>query len=177
MRKGALTAFRSEGPMLLPDDLEARQLKAIVFRENADSLYAHDESAAKTVSSLISASLPDVDLSLDFLDDTAFLDFFNFSDPSDTGAGLLDGVTEQTPLSTSQEMQVGPSAVAVDQHPQLPVSEEGVRATLKTLPVCSPCKKRRIKCDMLLPSCRNCTKLHKDCQYWDAVLCQEIPRK
>ncbi|KAI1617334.1 hypothetical protein EDD36DRAFT_160891 [Exophiala viscosa] len=42
------------------------------------------------------------------------------------------------------------------------------------LQVCSRCRKRRIKCDLQLPACKNCRGADVDCSFWDDSLGQEI---
>ncbi|EXJ94381.1 hypothetical protein A1O1_02775 [Capronia coronata CBS 617.96] len=57
-----------------------------------------------------------------------------------------------------------------------PVAETWLSTALEQLPPCRHCRKRRTKCDRLLPSCRQCVKSGQDCMFWDAVLGQDTPR-
>ncbi|KAH8680691.1 hypothetical protein BX600DRAFT_444917 [Xylariales sp. PMI_506] len=41
--------------------------------------------------------------------------------------------------------------------------------------VCSRCRKRKIRCDLQLPSCKNCQVADVECVFWDDSLRQEIP--
>ncbi|KAH8819321.1 hypothetical protein F5884DRAFT_9373 [Xylogone sp. PMI_703] len=43
------------------------------------------------------------------------------------------------------------------------------------LQICSRCRRRRVKCDLQLPSCKNCRIADVECLYWDESLGQEIP--
>ncbi|EXJ90303.1 hypothetical protein A1O1_03402 [Capronia coronata CBS 617.96] len=48
---------------------------------------------------------------------------------------------------------------------------------LTSLPSCTRCRQRRIKCDDRLPSCRNCMQVGKECQFRDHVVGEDIPRQ
>ena len=182
LRKGALAAFREEEPIDLEQSLEAKQLKDIVFRENADLLYTYDETQPIEGITFVDSYLAfdNVDLSLEFPDDTGFLDLFNFSEGSDIQIAGQGGLQNAYPSADA----TGIPSIGLSQGSLIPPIESKARVqqaevdkAVEILHVCSPCKKRRIKCDMLLPSCRNCTKLQKECTYWDNALSQEIPRR
>lgn len=42
------------------------------------------------------------------------------------------------------------------------------------LQVCNRCRKRRIRCDLQLPSCKNCRVADVECVFWDESLHQDI---
>ncbi|EXJ80750.1 hypothetical protein A1O3_07034 [Capronia epimyces CBS 606.96] len=46
-----------------------------------------------------------------------------------------------------------------------------------SLPSCTRCRRRRIKCDNCLPTCRNCLQADKECQFRDHVVGEDIPRQ
>lgn len=50
-----------------------------------------------------------------------------------------------------------------------------LNVALTRLP-CLRCRKRRIKCDRLLPTCQRCLKVGEECTFYDAVMSQETPR-
>jgi hypothetical protein len=121
---------------------------------------------------------------MDFSKDNDFLDFFSFSEASvdlhgaeqgDLGDLLSAEMMDSSQMTLSQNNLVQPPEGVQESHPN--VDQAQLDKALRNLPVCTPCKQRRIKCDIVLPSCRNCTKLHKDCTFWDIALSQEIPRK
>ncbi|CAK7199578.1 hypothetical protein SEUCBS139899_002259 [Sporothrix eucalyptigena] len=41
--------------------------------------------------------------------------------------------------------------------------------------VCTRCRKRRIRCDLHLPACKNCRLADVECFFWDNALGQEMP--
>ncbi|KAL1890445.1 hypothetical protein Sste5346_008273 [Sporothrix stenoceras] len=41
--------------------------------------------------------------------------------------------------------------------------------------VCTRCRKRRIRCDLQLPACKNCRLADVECFFWDNALGQEMP--
>ncbi|ERS98583.1 hypothetical protein HMPREF1624_05369 [Sporothrix schenckii ATCC 58251] len=41
--------------------------------------------------------------------------------------------------------------------------------------VCTRCRKRRIRCDLQLPACKNCRLADVECFFWDNALGQEVP--
>ncbi|KUJ13382.1 uncharacterized protein LY89DRAFT_687518 [Mollisia scopiformis] len=41
--------------------------------------------------------------------------------------------------------------------------------------VCSRCRKRKIRCDLQLPACRNCRLADAECLFWEEALGKEIP--
>ncbi|CAK7209917.1 hypothetical protein SBRCBS47491_000606 [Sporothrix bragantina] len=41
--------------------------------------------------------------------------------------------------------------------------------------VCTRCRKRRIRCDLHLPACKNCRLADVECFFWDNALNQEMP--
>lgn len=43
------------------------------------------------------------------------------------------------------------------------------------LQVCNRCRKKRIKCDLQLPACKNCRVADAECFFWDDSLGQDIP--
>jgi hypothetical protein len=45
------------------------------------------------------------------------------------------------------------------------------------LPSCQRCRRRRIRCDINLPSCLPCLKANEECVFYDHVLAQSFPRK
>lgn len=183
LRKGALTYFREEGSSDLESNKEAKQLKDLVFRENADLLYARDQFHL-TQQPQLASGMQGVDLQgispLDFTTDLEFLDFFSFPETSDLQG--LDDILMDDAAQGTEFMQASDSA----QTPDVLVSEgtiisevdnEQMKIGLQNLPVCSHCKKRRIKCDVELPACRSCTKLKRECFFWDTALSQQTSRK
>ena len=52
-----------------------------------------------------------------------------------------------------------------------------LEAALASLPACTRCRRRRIKCDSRLPTCRNCFHADVRCQFRDHVVGEEIPRQ
>ena len=57
------------------------------------------------------------------------------------------------------------------------VDKSYLTKALAQLPPCTKCKRRRTRCDKLLPSCRQCAKSEEECKYYDPVLSQETPRR
>lgn len=45
------------------------------------------------------------------------------------------------------------------------------------LPACVICKKRKKKCDFLLPSCKNCEVMGTQCEFYDEGLGNNVPRE
>lgn len=52
-----------------------------------------------------------------------------------------------------------------------------IASALAQLPPCQHCRKRRTKCDRLLPSCRRCVKSGIECKFYDPVLSRDTPRQ
>lgn len=161
--------------------LEAKQMKDLVFRENADVLYACEQSAALRGQSTVEAMFSDVDMeSLNMDNGAEFLDFFNFSESPEymifSQASATDAFERPTTLGPPSATQ---SSHSTPQRPRATttIDETQLRTALQNLPVCSHCKTRRIKCDMNLPTCQNCLKTRKSCSYWDTALGEEISRR
>ena len=180
-----MSFFREEASSEIEPSLEAKQLKDLVLRENADFLYARDQWLP-TQDPLLANTFPNFimeDISpLAFTSDLEYLDFFNFPETSTLdglGSVYMDDVPRESDfLEISGVAQI--PTVAVPNIPYIPthnIDETQFRIALGKLPVCSHCKKRRIKCDVDLPACRNCTKLHKECLFWDTALSQQTSRK
>jgi hypothetical protein len=181
LRKGALSFFGEEGSPDPEPCLEARQLKELVFRENADLLYAREQPSTAIGQSTFETMFPEFEIDHLSLDNNAdFLAFFNFSEVSDLGGfGQIpvDGEPEQLECSETPRAAQSLSPTASDPETRTVVNETQLRAAMQKLPVCSHCKRRRIRCDMDLPACRNCTKLHRNCSYWDNALGEETSRR
>ncbi|KAH8895225.1 hypothetical protein GQ53DRAFT_641221 [Thozetella sp. PMI_491] len=43
------------------------------------------------------------------------------------------------------------------------------------LQICNRCRKKKIRCDMQLPSCKNCRLADSECLFWDDSLEQDVP--
>lgn len=184
LRKGTLAAFRDGGNLPSHHDTEeSKQLKGIVFRENADFLYANEVlRSTETLTSINNSfSFDNIDLSLELANNAEFLDFFSFSegsyhhdiDQESACAGITSMETETTTPPVIQTNVQPPNC----RESKIEIQLSEINKALETVPVCSSCKKRRIKCDMDLPCCRHCAKAKKECQYFDKALSQEIPRK
>lgn len=181
LRKGALAAFRDEEPINHQHSADAMQLRDIVFRENADLLYAHEETQHAGYMAL--ENLPvfePLNWSLDFSNGDDFLDFFDFSSVYETpDLGIPDPDSGLDPSAAdNMDTMISPNdgRDVTTFNSQALVTRGEVERASANLPVCSPCKKRRIRCDMEIPSCRNCIKLNKECTYWDGVVSQEVSR-
>lgn len=49
-------------------------------------------------------------------------------------------------------------------------------SALTRLPPCTYCRRRRKKCDRLLPSCHQCAKSGQECKFFDSILLHDMPR-
>lgn len=173
LRMGALSFFR-EGSIDPESSIEAKQLKELLFRKNADLLYAREQWLPTTETP---DQMEELDIDLDLAPHLDFHDFLDFSRIPDfdgfTPVAVEDGVEQpnlpDSPVATLSSSYAKPTSTAINM--------AQLRAAMQKLPVCSHCKRRRVKCDMTLPACRNCVKLHQDCSYWDNALSQETPRK
>ncbi|KAI1379755.1 hypothetical protein F4677DRAFT_407525 [Hypoxylon crocopeplum] len=172
LRKGALIFFREENSVDSESSLEAKQLKELLFRENADLLYASEPTIGQTTSTTMFPELnidrPALGSAIDFHDFLDFDDFGLVAIENEIGRSNLPG----TPLAAQSRSSTVPEKPA-----ETVIDETQLRVVMQRLPVCSHCKKRRIKCDMTLPACRNCAKLHQECCYWDNALSEETSRK
>lgn len=52
-----------------------------------------------------------------------------------------------------------------------------VDSLFRSLPGCGFCSNRHTKCDKEFPSCKACTKVNRECVYYDAVLRMDVPRR
>lgn len=183
LRKGALASFVEEDPAFEGTNMEMKRLKDIVFRENADFLYTYEESLPDVRTSYAdnAADFEGLIPSQIFSDDMDFQYLFDFSplnvdfgqeDFDQTGTNNLPELGE-----TSTTAVVAQQFFTGDDHPGPPIDRQQLKAAMDQLPPCSYCRRRKIKCDMMLPSCRNCTKFQKECSYWDATLSQETSRR
>ncbi|KAJ5100264.1 fungal-specific transcription factor domain-containing protein [Penicillium angulare] len=182
---GALRFLVEDEPPDPESRLEARQLKVLVFRENADSLYAQEQSSTGVRQQLIDIQVPDFDLDGLSLDQaTGFLQFFNHSTPRvlDTDIPFLS----QDIIVNDQQMTMNTSLSSLSTSINSPetrnVADTGIdkselRNAMAKLPVCSRCKNRRTKCDVNLPACQGCVKSGHDCYYWDHVIGKDISRR
>ncbi|VUC26102.1 unnamed protein product, partial [Clonostachys rosea] len=179
LRTGALSFFRDENTSDPEQSFEARQLRELVFRENADLLYAREQPSPSVIGpSTFPTVFPEFEIDQLFVDNnTDFLNFLHLSDdvpvfdescPEDMemDVGHLD-----LPLAPQ-----GPSLEEPNEPKKLMIDEAQFRALLLKIPVCSHCKRRRIKCDKNLPSCANCTRLNQECCYWDRASGEEASR-
>ena len=159
---------------------EAKQLKELVFRENADLLYAREQPPS-TTQTMFTATLSDFaadDISLGFPTDMSFMDLFDLSESTlfpalDSEMGEMAEQTsfpEPTAPTQGKDLSSSESAVSLIDQTQL-------RTALERIPVCTHCKRRRVKCDKALPACRNCKKLNKDCYFMDSALGKETSRR
>lgn len=175
LRKGGLTSFRDENTTTVSTSIEAKQLRELVFRENADLLYARDQSLSSSLP--LASMVPDInfqDLALEFSSDLDYLEFFQFPETSDLDLLGLD----ENPGNGADTSDLDLASGTDVPHPPVSmVDETQLSMALQRLPVCTHCKRRRIKCDMALPACRSCTKLKRECCFWDTALSQEISRK
>uniref|UniRef100_A0A8H7NP73 Zn(2)-C6 fungal-type domain-containing protein n=1 Tax=Bionectria ochroleuca TaxID=29856 RepID=A0A8H7NP73_BIOOC len=179
LRTGALSFFRDETTSDPEQSLEARQLRELVFRENADLLYAREQPSPSAIGpSAFPTAFPEFEIDqLCIENNTDILNFLHLSDD----VPVFD---ESCPEDI--EMDVGhfdiplahqsPSLDESSEPKKLMIDESQYRAVLQKIPVCSHCKKRRIKCDIQLPSCANCTKLNRECCYWDRASGEEASR-
>lgn len=185
LRKGALSFFGQEDSPDPEPSLEARQLKELVFRENADLLYAREQPPATIDQSIFDMIFPEVDIDHLSLDNNAgFLEFFNFPETSSFDGNFpefdlaaTDNQFEQPTLPELPLDSQSASSTTSRQLAKIQIDEAQLRTAIQRLPVCSHCKRRRIKCDMNLPACRNCAKLGRDCRHWDSALAEETSRK
>ncbi|EQB59249.1 fungal specific transcription factor domain-containing protein [Colletotrichum gloeosporioides Cg-14] len=181
LRKGPLSFFRDDNSSDSSLGVEARQLKELVFRENADVLYAREQPVDTSAHPTLDAIFPDFGAdSLSFDNSADILEFFNLF--NDSTIECFDATAidlEDTQLGVSQQPapSLRPTSILSDQLPASMVDRARLRNAMEKLPICSHCKRRRIKCDTDIPACRNCTKLRKDCCYWDNALGEETSRK
>lgn len=183
LRKGALTSFREDSPDLAPS-LEAEQLRGLVFRENADLLFAHEQPTTLNDEPAFETMLPEFDIDYSTLEyDTDILGFFNFAEIPDVDGNIaafdqpgIQDSTEQPSFLDTFDLNQQSDNVMSEQRLGTTPDEARLKKVMKNLPVCSHCRKRRIKCDMDLPACRNCVKLGRDCCYWDNALDEETSR-
>lgn len=182
LRRGALQHFR-EGFPDVETSIEARQLKDLVFRDNADVLYAREQRLTATNQPTDEVSSAELELDPSaFGENLDFLDLFNFSDAPDLnffGTAVIEEEA-QMPLMIKQcnnSAALDGVNLTVSESPlQLVESEAQVKAALQRLPVCSRFKRRRVRCDLKHPSCRSCVKVHQECVYWDKALSEETSR-
>lgn len=152
-----------------------------MFRENADVLYAREQPVDTSAHPILDAMFPDFGAdSLSFENGADILEFFNLFDDSNIegfDATAID--LEDTQLEVSQQPapSLKPTSILSEQIPASMVDKAQLRNAMEKLPICSHCKRRRIKCDTDIPACQNCTKLRKDCCYWDNALGEETSRK
>ncbi|KAL2825557.1 hypothetical protein BDW59DRAFT_70502 [Aspergillus cavernicola] len=186
LRKKALSFFGEEDPSDLESILEARQLKELVFRENADLLYAREQPSATVNQLIFDITFPEFDkdgLSLDhFTDFPGFFDVSEAPVPDDLdefdGAAIEDQFDQPSlPDLTLAALSRSPSPLVLMQSANSVIDKVQLSMAVQNLLVCSPCKKRRVKCDMNLLACRTCVKYGRDCCYWDSALSEGIPRK
>lgn len=165
-------------------------MKELVIRENADVLYAREQPAVAMGQSIFESMFADFEMDTFSLNDSAdvlgLFDLFNSPELESFDMELLENGDEQLGLGKDPQEAPVLEASATEQSPDSTIAaqprrclldEVQLRAAMQKLPVCSHCRKRRIKCDTELPACRNCQKLHKDCSYRDNALGEEIPRK
>ncbi|KAE9573494.1 hypothetical protein CGMCC3_g10485 [Colletotrichum fructicola] len=83
LRKGPLSFFRDDNSSHSSLGVEARQLKELVFRENADVLYAREQPVDTSAHPTLDAMFPDFGAdSLSFENGADILEFFNLFDDS-----------------------------------------------------------------------------------------------
>lgn len=193
LRKGALGFFKDEGS---PDPdlttiLEARQLKDLLFRENAEILYAREQPSPAADNLTAETLFPDFDLDFLSLDNVSdFFGVFNFAetgeihndlasfDPDVIGDPIELPTLPASPETAIQSpMSLTTTLVAASESTKPVIDTVKLKTAMQKLPICSHCKRRRTKCDMDLPACRNCTKTRRDCCYWDNALGQEVSRR
>ncbi|KAH7000908.1 fungal-specific transcription factor domain-containing protein [Ilyonectria destructans] len=181
LRKGALSFFREEESSDSEPCLEARQLKELVFRENADVLYAREQPSATIGQSTFETMFPEFEIDQLSLDtDMDFLGLFNLSEAPDLegfGQTIIQGESEQSDLPGTPLVAESENSTVPNQQAKVVIEEAQLQTVMQNLPVCSHCKKRRIRCDMSLPACYNCAKLRRDCCYWDNALAEETSRR
>lgn len=177
-----MSFFREEASSDIELGLEAKQLKDLVLRENADFLYALDQCHPEH--SILVNALPNFGLEdispLGFTSDLEYLDFFNFPEtPALEGLGsvFMEDVAQETEFLQAPDIVHIPDVAVSNVSATHNIDDAQFRTALSKLPVCSHCKKRRIKCDVDLPACRSCTKLHRECFFWDTALSQQTSRK
>lgn len=189
LRKSSLSAFLDEGSIDPQIHLEKQRLKDIVFRENADLLYTFEESLPE-IRTTYSTTILDFGSPVtshsfsNEVDD--FLYLFNLSEAPTLELGFANEDIDQSMIGSGSGLaNIVSSPTTTQAHPtssaevqsRLSADLDHLKIALNQLSVCSQCKRRRIKCDMMLPSCHNCAKAHKDCTYLDHALSQETPRK
>ncbi|KAL2858549.1 fungal-specific transcription factor domain-containing protein [Aspergillus pseudoustus] len=184
LHKQALSFFAEEEPSDPESILEARQVKDLVFRENADFLYACEQPAS---TSTPEPALPTFDIDGLSFDD--FIDFsgtLDFSIPVDLNddIGLFGQAPEDDQIEVPDLIEQALIPEQQNQEPDTLGQESGpvidktqLETALQNLAICSPCKRRRIRCDRNLSACRNCVKYKRDCVYWDSALGEDISRK
>lgn len=185
LRKGALSFFRDDDTSDSGPGLEAKQLEELVFRRNADVLYAREQPHNAIGQSTFETMFPEVDMETLGLDTSAdVLGLFNFfNSPSlehleDFSSTVMDDTSLQVDFSDTIVAGQTPSSTVSRQQPMKALIDAAhLRASISKLPICSHCKRRRIKCDAELPACRNCSKLRKKCVYWDTALDEETSRE
>ncbi|KPM38688.1 hypothetical protein AK830_g7887 [Neonectria ditissima] len=60
-------------------------------------------------------------------------------------------------------------------NPNLSNSRTTYDKILDTLPACSFCRDRRIKCHQQLPACKECFRTSRECMFFDPILSENIP--
>lgn len=176
-----MSFFREEESSDSEPCLEARQLKELVFRENADVLYAREQPSATIGQSTFETMFPEFEIDQLSLDtDMDFLGLFNLSEAPDLegfGQTIIQGESEQSDLPGTPLVAESENSTVPNQQAKVVIEEAQLQTVMQNLPVCSHCKKRRIRCDMNLPACYNCAKLRRDCCYWDSALAEETSRR
>lgn len=152
-----------------------------MFRENADVLYAREQPADTFGQSTFDTMFPDLQIDpLSLENDADVLEFFNLTqNPEIEGfdTTVIENEVVSPELAEPSAASISPNSPISTQPPRRVFDKAQLRTAMEKLPICSHCKRRRIKCDSGVPACRNCTKLRKDCRYWDNALAEETSRK
>lgn len=184
LRTGALRFLAEDDPPDPSLSLEAMQVKNLVFRENADSLYASERPSIDSRQQELDLDLPNLDLDGLSLDQaTGFLQFFD-----QTTSNALSPSPFNLPHSefcNGRELgnaffsSPNPMTSSPEGRPRMDIqiNESRLQKAMTYIPVCSHCKARRVKCDIDLPSCRACSKAERQCYYFDHVIGKDILRR
>ncbi|KAJ5263646.1 hypothetical protein N7478_011251 [Penicillium angulare] len=180
MRMSTWSFLVEDNPPDPESRIEARQLNDLVFRENADSLYAQEYFSTGVRQQLPEIQVPGFDLDGLSLDQaTGFLQLFNNSTTiiTDIPQNIIINGQQMTTRISLSGLSPGINSPESRNPVDTPIDESKLGKAMTKLPVCSRCKSNRIKRDVNLPACHRCLRSGHDRYYWDYVIGKDIARK
>lgn len=149
------------------------ELDFLVTQRRIRSLYHGNVELQSQTSDFLLSSQTDFP---EVFSDTMWDDFFAASFDVDESYSLhvsdSPGLEQSNPLHTFR----GNSTGFAENTAELKLPED-IEAALKSLPSCSFCREKHVRCDQKLPQCVACDKANRRCTYHDPVLLQDFPRE